>query len=1168
MTEDTVFHPAYALGVRDALVRGVARTRGTIAPALRLLVPVDVRALVVRPGHAGGAADHVPIADVTTLALNTDTFKGPASTPPFTDLATPRAPGVHLHWALPDGLTTTRADGTYRPLPDRWLVTRLSEQPPRAVRSWVVEADRANVTDLAAWREPGPGNPPFTHPHIPAGQLTAVAGGEPGWAAVYDNVANRFGFHDPWLPGQTPMGPLTYVVTGWYSQPGLDPLRDAEDPETLLAWFGWALSPERIAAARERAARAVSAAVRLGVLPATAVEQHTPARPDGLAAPDAPIVSDPRPWWPRQSVYHGVVYGVPRDPDTTNPLPDDRPDAATLAVSVGATSVDAAAALIADRLADPAAEVRYAAFAYGVTDALIEPTGVTRLAEELHARAFDAAPGGERTEKTILGDPFEVMRDPEQPTPATDELRARFPAGQVRLAFTGTGAQAADLLAARTQPARISPPPDPRRVGDRTIPLPRLYQPQDPVVLVRGLRRCLRHGHDGRFSLDDRLACRLTGDTVRTIAGIDGRRLLTEVPAHGEIPREAADLVVEAATQDPFTSFDERLLNRIDVDFAAARTAMETQHALFLAWLARPAEAAPLLRYSLYDGVTGSPAGITIWQRQPWVPLYLEWQAETTLSPELGGWTLDELDFTGVTGPDAVPQVVTNRSLLTPATARSLASAVSAFCAAEDVLDRDGQGRLGEQDQAALRRLAAEAGYTDFLSAALGDLRAALLGYADTVTRDGIPPEPTGPALLLRAGQARLPRLRAVDAFGRSVDLLAAGAPVTGRGLQGPGNALTLRPRLNPPSRLMVRLVDAADDSVEANTDPTLAKPPNPVAGWLLADHADDAVEFFDPGGVPLGQLRHDPIADAVVWEGPPGDRGPIGLAPGWTEPERRHLTALARGLLDADTAERADATPRTDTPLRALLRVIETTGQTVAWPGRGEHLAQLVARPVALVRATLRLDIVGESFPAMPEARRAAWRRLAASTFPVRLGALTRIDDGLYGFVVDDDYRRLWTLDPSISASAVDSGARRGDLAGKPAGTRRLESPMLRSGTIWLRPGQTVRLTLLLDAAAKVHATSGILPRKSIELLRDWTAPALARIMPSFRAGPVLVDADQVRLPISSLLGGAQSWARRDGETSWRDDPIVAATQQALLPVDAAVLEEGYLRLRMEEQP
>lgn len=89
MTEDTVFHPAYALGVRDALVRGVARTRGTIAPALRLLVPVDVRALVVRPGHAGGAADHVPIADVTTLALNTDTFKGPASTPPFTDLATP-----------------------------------------------------------------------------------------------------------------------------------------------------------------------------------------------------------------------------------------------------------------------------------------------------------------------------------------------------------------------------------------------------------------------------------------------------------------------------------------------------------------------------------------------------------------------------------------------------------------------------------------------------------------------------------------------------------------------------------------------------------------------------------------------------------------------------------------------------------------------------------------------------------------------------------------------------------------------------------------------------------------------------------------------------------------------------------------------------------------------
>jgi hypothetical protein len=100
------------------------------------------------------------------------------------------------------------------------------------------------------------------------------------------------------------------------------------------------------------------------------------------------------------------------------------------------------------------------------------------------------------------------------------------------------------------------------------------------------------------------------------------------------------------------------------------------------------------------------------------------------------------------------------------------------------------------------------------------------------------------------------------------------------------------------------------------------------------------------------------------------------------------------------------------------------------------------------------------------------------------------------------------------------------------------------------------------MDPAAKVHLTSGIVPRKSIELARDWTAPALDRLLPSFRVGPVLVDPEEVRMPISNLLAGGQDWTRRGTETTWRDDPIVAATMQALLPEDAAVLEEGYIRL------
>lgn len=76
---------------------------------------------------------------------------------------------------------------------------------------------------------------------------------------------------------------------------------------------------------------------------------------------------------------------------------------------------------------------------------------------------------------------------------------------------------------------------------------------------------------------------------------------------------------------------------------------------------------------------------------------------------------------------------------------------------------------------------------------------------------------------------------------------------------------------------------------------------------------------------------------------------------------------------------------------------------------------------------------------------------------------------------------------------------AETGALAPRP-----IEQPwIVRDPTVGARPGRRALLTLLMDPGGKVHATSGILPRKSIGLLRDWTAGALARIAPTFRIGP-----------------------------------------------------------------
>ena len=95
------------------------------------------------------------------------------------------------------------------------------------------------------------------------------------------------------------------------------------------------------------------------------------------------------------------------------------------------------------------------------------------------------------------------------------------------------------------------------------------------------------------------------------------------------------------------------------------------------------------------------------------------------------------------------------------------------------------------------------------------------------------------------------------------------------------------------------------------------------------------------------------------------------------------------------------------------------------------------------------------------------------------------------------------------------------------------------------------------------MHLTSGVLPRKALALARDWVAPGLARLSPSLRTGPVLIDPDQVRLPKPSVFGAeAGVHPPRRRPAAWQDDPILAATQTALLPDQPASVQDGYIRV------
>ena len=209
-------------------------------------MPVDVQALVV-PASGGGVG--AGRGDIRSRMLDAD--PDTRLPPPFE--AAPDLPaGVHLHWAVPDGLTAARpappgaeaSDLNLRPLPDRWLVV-----PARPDRRRQGPLDRlAGSSNPIApapcrWSRGIPAAPPRPGDRpLEPGTFTAATGGDLGWAGVYDNVRDRLAFHDDVADLGGAAATLAYVVVGWYADAGLDPLHLPTDPSSftaLLAELGW-----------------------------------------------------------------------------------------------------------------------------------------------------------------------------------------------------------------------------------------------------------------------------------------------------------------------------------------------------------------------------------------------------------------------------------------------------------------------------------------------------------------------------------------------------------------------------------------------------------------------------------------------------------------------------------------------------------------------------------------------------------------------------------------------------------------------------------------------------------------------------------------------------------------------------------------------------------------
>jgi len=392
----------------------------------------------------------------------------------------------------------------------------------------------------------------------------------------------------------------------------------------------------------------------------------------------------------------------------------------------------------------------------------------------------------------------------------------------------------------------------------------------------------------------------------------------------------------------------------------------------------------------------------------------------------------------------------------------------------------------------------------------------------------------------LRSGFVELTNLTVIDVFGQVMSLTTPGWTRTGDPLQivaaaglspaagdtaNAGKAY-LPPRVLAPARADAHWLSATHnqavpgvttDFVEVNDHPATS----PVCGWIMPNHLDVALAFYDADGSPVGTFGLEHGASKYRTRAGntanPGDGLDQDLAT-----VNGHLAQLMRFIGQQPAAFLTD-----------LMATIEQSDQFINPAGYAQDVALsvLVGRPLAIARMVQSISTAGGVLPAsqantssgsaLSQTVTNKWydygQRQAATSaglsqvlIPVRLGDLTDIDDGLVAFLPEADGQAPYSV--VYSAAAPGNGA---------------------NGVVQPRP-DTVQVTLngpprvftaIVDPRAPVHVTTGVLPTATMQIPPDQYLRAAQQLAVTFTARPVLRGQPGLRVPLPALAGFGWSW-------------------------------------------
>jgi len=763
--------------------------------------------------------------------------------------------------------------------------------------------------------------------------------------------------------------------------------------------------------------------------------------------------------------------------------------------------------------------------------------------------------------------------------------------------------------------------------------------PADPVVLISGSEldtKILPPEYNGHSHL---LPIRFTGQTITTInvtyapvqaesIAITWQDILNKItlPTWNAIPKEVLNLWLEALLLNTgsasliadiyFTKADKQpdeqqlkaLIEKIQAQQTACWTEFKTQP---------PTEA--LTQVCGYDGLLPDPVGVAYRpDKNPWTPIFMDWKirwipSSQDVTNSLKDWELGDHDYQWVgahldaSGSEIIFQ---GRSILNLKTTQNIQTRFTTF--KEDI----NYNNLPQNTVKNLDWVSNNIQYMDIVTQSMSGLTQQLNTLLVTMKnrpldsninsllddssyfapQTGGTSQPDGiPDYAIRSGHFQMMDLRLVDSFGQVLpaksNLLGPNDPIAGiiwsHSMQTSspnfnGKTSTygqLPPRISQDAVMYSRLLQRDNDQIFTNSSDSTS----PICGWVMANHLDDALMVFDADGKSLGEVikvRREVDGGesslTVRWDAAPGTNTQLGAEPNI---ENEHLKKFIIDLLKTGVSNSgAQAYSELMSHIDSSLWLNNTLKKNQG------NLAILLGRPLAVVRAEVKLELAGDpvynqswfetgKFYNNDGSFKPEDPSFVSVKFNVRIGDSQLKKNGVMGYFVNDDYSTFYAVygnsgqTASLHQHLKHSNDSRSVEQMKADVTTESDSSsgyVVSDHLVSLSANQSaLKLTLIMEPFGDLTITPGSLPGSSVSLPNGPITAALENLSATFRCGPLLLDPTNITMPTPSEVKGNWGWVARKDVTDWQPgSEITNSVPQAELGPAPLKLIEGWLSL------